>query len=109
MAKILIGCRLPNGLTITHPAHPKVKVTIAGLHAAKIVGATYNTTEVDVDLWTAWKAVYPDYTPLKTGAIFEARSGTEAKEKAEDLSKEKTGFEPLSPEAGGVKKAEDRK
>lgn len=105
MTKILIGCRLPHGLTITHPARPNIKATIAGFHASKIIGATYSTTEVDADLWAAWKAVYTDYKPLKTGAIFEARSGTEAGEKAKDLVKEKTGFEPLAPEANGVKKA----
>lgn len=105
MAKIVIGCKLPHGLTITHPAS-KTKVTIAGMNASKVTGSTYMTTEVDADLWAAWKAVYPDYAPLKNGSIFEARSGTEAKEKAADLAKEKTGFEPMPKEAAGVKAAD---
>lgn len=105
MAKIVIGCKLPHGLTITHPV-TKEKVTVAGLHASKVIGSTYMTTEVDADLWAAWKTVYSDYAPLKNGAIFEARSATEAKEKAADLVKEKTGFEPMPKEVAGIKKAE---
>lgn len=102
---IVIGCRLPNGLTLTHPI-TKEKVTLAGKFASMIVGATHMTTEVDQEFWDTWKAAYADYTPLKSGAIFEARTVTEAKEKAKDLVSEKTGFEPLAQNAGGVKKAE---
>lgn len=104
MAKILIGCRLPNGLTITHPV-TKDKVTIAGLHSSKIIGATHVTTEVDADFWETWKTAYSDYAPLKVGAIFVARSETEAQGKAKELRKEKTGFEPMAQDAAGVKKA----
>lgn len=101
--KILVGCRLPNGLTITHP-ETKQAVTLAGLRSVKIIGSTYATTEVDADFWATWKKVYSDYAPLKNGAIFEARSGTEAKEKATDLEGEKTGLEPMPQEAAGVVK-----
>lgn len=105
MAKILIGCRLPNGLTITHPV-TKDKVTIAGLHSSKVIGATHVTTEVDADFWETWKIAYPDYAPVKSGAIFVARNATEAQEKAKDLRKEKTGLEPMPQDAAGVKKAD---
>jgi hypothetical protein len=105
MAKILIGCRLPNGLTLHHPDPEKrnVKVTLAGLNRLKIIGNTHNTTEVDADFWELWKTAYSDFAPLKTGAIFEAKSLTDAGAKAVELVKEKTGFEPLEKDAPGIK------
>jgi hypothetical protein len=102
---VIIGCRLPNGLTITHPVS-KQSATIAGLHSSKIIGATHVTTEVDQEFWDTWKVAYKDYAPLKTGAIFEARSETEALAKSKELRKEKTGFEPMAQDAAGVKKAD---
>lgn len=105
MAKVIIGCRLPNGLTLTHPV-TRERVTLAGLHSAKIIGAKHVTTEVDADFWDTWKAAYPEYAPLKTGAIFEAKNETDAKAKAIELRDEKTGFEELKPDAMGVKPAE---
>lgn len=110
MAKeiIIIGCKLPHGLTITHPLDKNVKVTINGLNSSKIVGSTYVTTEVDADFWATWKAAYLDYAPLKSGALFEARTQTEAAAKAKELAKEKTGFEPINPESLGVKPEKEK-
>jgi hypothetical protein len=111
MAKIIVGCRLPNGLVLTHPKSGET-VTLAGLHSSKIIGATHVSTEVDSDFWEAWKAsMGNNFTPLKTGAIFEARSETDALAKAKELRKENTGFEPMGtdgkdPRASGVKKAD---
>ena len=103
MAKIVIGCRLPNGLTLTHPI-TKDKVTLAGLHSAKMIGSTHVSTEVDQDFWDVWKAAYKDYAPLKSGSIFEARNETEALAKSKELRKETTGFEPIKQDAAVVKK-----
>jgi hypothetical protein len=104
-SQVLIGCRLPHGLKLTHPL-TKESVTVAGMHSSKIIGSTYVTTLVDADFWADWKKSYSDYQPLKTGAIFEARSEQEAKGKGGELAKEKTGFEPMPKEALGVKKAD---
>jgi hypothetical protein len=112
MPQIVIGCRLPHGLTLSHP-NPEVKhkVTLAGLHSSKLVNrdggpaAQYVTTTVDADFWEVWKTAYRGYKPLQTGAIFEARNETEAIAKAKELRKEKTGLEPLQPESLGVKPA----
>lgn len=110
MAKetVLIGCRLPHGLTIKHPNSDRKGATakINGMNQSVIKGATYTTTSVDAELWAAWKAAYPDYTPLRTGAIFEARTEDEAKFKGKELAKEKTGLEPLKQEDHGVKIAD---
>lgn len=103
--KVIIGCKLPNGLTLIHPAQPHERVTLAGLHSSKIIGATHVTTEVDQDFWDTFKAAHKDYAPLKSGAIFEARNETEALAKAKELKKQKTGFEAMEPESAGVKPA----
>ena len=111
MAKIVIGCRLPNGLVLTHPISGET-LTLEGLHKAKIIGSTHVSTEVDADFWEEWKtSMGKDFAPLKTGAIFEARNETEAISKSKELRKEKTGFEPMAtdgkdPRATGTKKAD---
>jgi hypothetical protein len=109
MAKVLIGCRLPNGLVLQHP-NPEVavRVRLNGKFSSKIIGATHGTTEVDADFWEVWKKAYANYQPLKSGAIFEARSETESAAKAKELSKELTGFEPMKQDAAGVKPAEKK-
>jgi len=42
----------------------------------------YSTTTVDLEFWNEWKAAYVGYPPLKTRAVFEARSEQEAASKA---------------------------
>lgn len=117
MPVVLIGCRLPHGLTISHPNPDfNAKATIAGIHSSKLVkrdgtpAAEYVTTPVDQELWDAFKTAYKDYRPLKTGAIFEAKSEQEARAKAAEMKKEKTGLEPLDPSdpKHGVKKADKK-
>ena len=105
MAKVIIGCRLPHGLVLSHPLEPGVKVTIAGMNSSKIIGATHVTTEIDADLWDAWKIIHKDFKPFVSGAIFEAKSEADATAKAKELKKEKTGFERLAPDAHGVQPA----
>lgn len=108
---ILIGCRLPHGLTLTHPIS-KTKITL-GSRFSLILGSNgqyadkgYSTTEVDTEFWDTWKIAYRDYAPLKSGAIFEAVSASEAKEKAKDLESEKTGFESMDKDSAGIKSAD---
>jgi hypothetical protein len=113
MPTVIIGCRLPHGLTIKHPnPDVKVSVTLAGIHKTVLVkrdgtpAADFALTTVDLELWESWKKAYSDFTPLKTGAIFEAKNSQDAKLKADELKSEKTGFEPVDPKAFGVKPAD---
>lgn len=101
---IIIASRLPHGLTLHHPTS-KATVTLLGLNSSKIIGATHMTTEVEKSFWDAWKAKYPDYQPLKSGAIFESSSTNNAAAKAKELKDEKTGLEPMPQTAAGVKPA----
>lgn len=106
MAKIIIGCKLPNGITLRHPTiKGGPDVTLKGLHKSLIIGADHATTEVDDDFWKAWKAKNEDFEPLTSGAIFEARSVNDAAAIAREFSERKTGLEPMAQDAMGVKKA----
>lgn len=111
MAKetIIIGCRLPNGLILHHPQNRDLSVKINGTSSAPTEGGlylppkSYATTEVDAEFWAAWKAAYVGFPPLKNRAMFEARSEQEAASKTKEVTKEKTGFEQMPKNAGGVK------
>lgn len=109
MPKVVIGCRLPNGLIIRHP-NPQfnAEVKLNGLHSSKLIArdgspaASYVTTEVDQELWDAWKIAYRDFAALKNGSIFEAKSLTDAAAQGKERSKEKFGFEPMPQKALGI-------
>lgn len=103
MANITIGCRLPSGLEIQVG---ETKIELAGQRQMQarspiiLLGDDdYGTTEVDASFWDAWKAaVGPEFAPLKSGAIFEAKNTNEAGAKAKDLKDKKTGHEPAKQE-----------
>lgn len=101
--KIIVCCKLPNGIILDHPLDPNQKVTLNGLNQSIIVGADYATTEVDAEFWETWKTVHKDFGPVLSGAIFEAKTTEEAKSKAKERASEKTGFEKMPQEAQGVK------
>ncbi len=117
-AKIVIGCRLPNGLVIEMPNKPdpngyltptprENRVALKGKNRAVIVGADYGLTEVDVEFWAAWKKANPKFPALAAGTIFEASSANDAAAVADEVKAERTGFEPMQidgkdPRAAGV-------
>lgn len=105
-AKVLVGCRLPHGLIIEHPTNPNQKVELKGLNRSRIIGAPYCTTEVDGELWQAWKMFNADFPAVKSGAIFEAKDAESLEAAAKEVENEKTGFEQMSQEAQGVKPAD---
>jgi len=105
---ITIGCKLPHGLIIEHPADPAKTVILAGLNRAQIIGATYATTEVDGDFWDSWKAANKDAPYLESGAVFEGKSAADVAAIAKETAKRTTGFEAMAQDgtdarAPGVK------
>jgi hypothetical protein len=100
--QVIIGCRLPHGLILHHPDNKDITVTIQGMNRSKIIGASHITTMVDAAFWNAWKAKHADYQPYKSGAIFESSTIKGAEDRAKELVKEKTGFEPRGQEAPGI-------
>jgi|WetSurMetagenome_2_1015567.scaffolds.fasta_scaffold1848434_1 hypothetical protein len=111
MAFVIIGCRLPNGLTLELPGKPPVVLNgqnsaQAGRPIILLSEDDCGYTEVDADFWQAWKAAYKGFAPLESNAIFEAKNKTDAKSIAKELKKEKTGHEPLPQKTGEISKAE---
>lgn len=110
MSTITIGCRLPSGLLLQVG---EVFVELEGQRQTQqrssivlLSADDYGTTEVDAGFWDAWtKQVGPNFAPLKSGAIFEAKSTKEAAAKAKDLKEKKTGHEPLPQVAKDIEAA----
>jgi hypothetical protein len=102
---IKVGCRLPHGIVLEHPANESNTVTLAGQNRTTVIGMDYATTEVDSDFWEAWYQKNKKFPALVSGAIFVARNLEEVIGKGKDLAKSLTGFEPVSQEAHGVKVA----
>ena len=107
MAKIVVvGCKLPHGITIEHPMDPAKTVELKGKNKALIVGAEYATTEVDADFFEQWAAVNKEFPAVKSGAIFVAKSAADAAAMAAEFKDRKTGFEAMDPKSNGVKPAD---
>ena len=107
MAKIVVvGCKLPHGITIEHPMDPTKTVELKGNNKSLIVGAEYATTEVDADFFEQWAAVNKEFPAVKSGAIFVAKSSADVAAMAAEFKDRKTGFEAMDPKSHGVKPAD---
>ena len=87
MAKIVVvGCKLPHGITIEHPMDPTKTVELKGKNKALIVGADYASTEVDADFWEQWAAVNKEFPAVKSGAIkrFVVMAGCDGRQKSRE-------------------------
>lgn len=120
MAKLFIGCKLPNGiklelitpqldsetgkpLNVLHPAprNEKASVVLNGansintkiLHAAQV--PVYGKTLVDEELWGLWYKANSKHPAVLNGSIFAAKNDDEFEAKARVGVKVIGGFEPL--------------
>lgn len=108
MARVLVGCKLPNGIVLEHPEKPEVKVTILGLNKRTIIGSDYMSTDVDGEFWDAWIKSNAKFPAVKSGAIFVAKDLRSLEAAGKEAKKRRTGLEPMQtdgkdPRAGGVK------
>lgn len=102
---VLIGCRLANGLILTHPQKKFLQVKINGTY--DVMPGTklyfppkpYATTEVSGEFWESWSTAYKTFPPLVNHAIFVARDAKEASAKAREVESVKTGLEPMKQDA----------
>lgn len=119
MAKVTIGCKLPNGLTLELIDIPTEKVALFPRPAGKKVilnGAydrgerrilsavkfEYGTTMVEEEFWNAWVAHNKDLPFVKDGSVFKVALGDQKSfaSAAKDGASVPTGLEPLKPEGG---------
>lgn len=105
MAKVTVGCRLPNGISLDHPTDLNKKITLAGSNKERIAGSGYGLTEVEKDLWDAVEASHKGLSFFVNGSIFVAKNAADAEIAVREVAKESTGFEKIRQDADGVKKS----
>jgi hypothetical protein len=107
MAKILVGCKIPNGFQINLYGQDNTisaSAVLKGAHHSKIAGG-WGVTEVDKDLWDAWHKQHQHHPAVKAGFIFAHEKADSIDAKAKEMTKVKTGFEGIDPhdKSTGVK------
>lgn len=115
--KIVVGCKLPNGIVLELPGKPRVYIkgsaveiglpserrTVQDLRTPAILapGGFALTCDVDADFWKAWSTAYADMEVLKKGLLFAMPKQQDAAAHAKDMAKERTGLEPIDPDKMG--------
>lgn len=95
---ILVGCRLPSGLTLDG-MFPGTKVTLNGTNTSMVQGAP-GLTHVDETEWLFLREQYASHSAFVTDAVFDFKSSDKVADVlavADDLAGVKTGFEGLDP------------
>lgn len=117
MAKILIGCKLSNGVTleiIDPPDADKSKqglipkptgkrVVLKGANSLRVDRRSsqavypYAVTEVDESFWREWigRPGNKEFDFIKNGLVFEAKSQDALKGMSKERAEQRTGTEPL--------------
>jgi hypothetical protein len=104
---VIIGSKLPVGIFLEHPLDPSKKIEVLGLNKSLIIGAPFNKTVVNREIWEAWKAANESSRLLKSKSIFDAGNEDEFDGKSKDFKAQKSGFEPCEQNGGGVTVAKD--
>lgn len=99
--RVIVACRLPNGVVLVHPKNSEMKVVLEGSYGPKTNTALYvpprpyGTTDLDAEVWAEFKAAYASSKLFTDKIIFEAKSLSEVSARARELEKEKTGLEAM--------------
>ena len=98
MATVLIGCKLPHGIVLKGSAGQDIKLN--GVNTSLVAGG-FGITHVEENEAAYLFAVYEDFAPVKSQAIFthETAKVADLKALAADLSSVPTGFEGIDPTA----------
>ena len=111
MANVIVACRLPHGLqaSIFDEEGNAVTHEFKGLNSVSIVGVpddvVYGKTEVPQEFWDAWLEQNKGTDMVRNGFVFADAKEANVAAKAKSGAKN-TGFEPMQPDADGVKQAE---
>lgn len=105
MAKVIVGCKLPNGLMIQVS---DAAVKINGANSTTIVGG-YGLTEVDEAFWTQWKKEHADWPMVKNELIFAQVKPKDAEAAAEERRDQKTGLEQMKQKSDKIAKLNSEK
>jgi len=103
-------CRLPHGLVINHPDNYSNKVLLNGANQDQrfkridkdkiiLLDGDYGVSEVADDFWAAWIKANDKHPAVLSGAIIGVKGKSDADKVAEEVAKEKTGFEGMKETA----------
>lgn len=97
MTKVVIGCKLPNGIYMQVGEKTQV---INGFNASIVEGGHGITYDVPKDLWEAWLAENKNRDLVKNGFIFAHGKDKDTKEEAKEKKENKSKTEPLEQKSG---------
>lgn len=93
---VIVGCKLPNGLILELGDK---RVTIKGANSSNIIGGHGITEGVDKEFFDAWMAKNAGLQFVKAELLFAHEKAASTAAQAKEQADEKTGLEPLDPEA----------
>lgn len=98
MKTVLIGCRLPHGLSFTGQSGNVIKLN--GMNTSLVEGG-HGLTHVDADDAAVFFVTHSEFAPVKSGAVFTHQTADAASihDMAQEIKGERTGFEGLDPAA----------
>lgn len=98
MSKVLIGCKLPNGMTLDGMNGP---ITLNGANTSLVIGGDFGVTTVDADEAAYLFAAYDQHSAFQSKSIFthNTKSVDDLADMAEDLKGQSTGLEGINPTA----------
>lgn len=105
----VVGCKLPNGLTVDHADQ---SVTLVGSNAPGAVGGYGLTHDVDLDWFSDWLTGPGRELPMvQRGLIFIAGNDRNAADQAKEQKDERSGLEGLDPDkpAPGLEPTDEQK
>jgi hypothetical protein len=103
---VTVACRLPHGLHLE--LKDQKRVTIRGfsipygLPAMSISNGFALTPGVDADFFERWMTVNKDLDLVQRRLIFAHVKSSDAAAQAKEMADEKSGLEPLNPDAPGT-------
>lgn len=89
----VIGCKLPNGLSIQHEGK---SITLAGANSSLLLNGFGITRDVPADAWDAFEKAFKDQKIIRNGIVFAVTDYASAEDASKELAKQKTGFEQAS-------------
>ena len=97
MPKVLIGCKLPNGIVLDGMSGP---VALNGANTSLVIGGGFGLTYVDEGEAAYLMAAYAEHSAFKSKSIFTQNSASvdDIADLADDLKENTTGLEGVNPD-----------
>ena len=106
MSKVLIGCKLPNGIVLDGMSGP---IALNGANTSRVIGGDLGLTYVDETEAAYLFATYESHSAFQSKSIFTqgGDSVADITAQADDLKDQKTGLEGIDPNAPAANLAPD--